>query len=432
MSDYFDRIERQIVRRVEAGVPPGPRFRLRLDVVVPALSVVVVVAIAVVFLSVHGSRSSGSHARGGLELVYQAEPTPQARTVTRAVLERAINRMRARAAAFGISGASFRMTGGNQITVQLPGSKNLGRAEQGIGTTARLGFYDWEANALTPNGKTVASQLQTQHPTATTISQGSGSAAPGDPGAGSMSLYDAVKLAAKQPRQVSNDNTRLGSEYYLFGARNSTACATAAKDVGTAVVPDAHCLLSGPATTIQDLDTGLPQGVSASRGQLLVIRQGTIVLQAAPLTASSLVATGSPSAQYYVLRDHVAVSGNDITKPQQSTDQSGNPDVTFSFSSTGAKAFQRITATIAHRGNLVSGLGQTLNQHFAVALDSKLITVPSIDFKTYPDGIPGDTGADIPGGFTIQSARDLATQLRLGPLPIHLHLVTAKRLSARG
>ena len=92
MSDYFDRIERQIVRRVEAGVPPGSRFRLRLDVVVPALSVVVVVAIAVVFLSVHGSSSSGSRARGGLELVYQAEPTPQARTVTRAVLERAIDR----------------------------------------------------------------------------------------------------------------------------------------------------------------------------------------------------------------------------------------------------------------------------------------------------------------------------------------------------
>ena len=128
----------------------------------------------------------------------------------------------------------------------------------------------------------------------------------------------------------------------------------------------------------------------------------------------------------------MAVSGNDITKPAAEHRPKRQPHVTFSFSSTGAKAFQRITATIAHRGNLVSGLGQTLNQHFAVALDSKLITVPSIDFKTYPDGIPGDTGADIPGSFTIQSARDLATQLRLGPLPINLHLVTAKRLSARG
>jgi preprotein translocase subunit SecD len=151
-----------------------------------------------------------------------------------------------------------------------------------------------------------------------------------------------------------------------------------------------------------------------------------------PLTASSPVASGAPTAQYYVLRDHVALFGNDIANPQQSTDQSGRPDVTFSFTSKGVKVFQHVTSTIAHRGALVSSVGNTLNQHFAVALDTKLITVPQIDFKTYPDGIQGDNGADIAGGFTIQSARDLATQLRLGALPIHLHLVSTKRLSARG
>ncbi len=431
MSDYFDRIERQIVRRVEAGVPRGSRFRPRLDLVVPALSVVVVVAIAVVFLSLHGVSSPGSRARGGVELVYQAEPTPQTPVVTSAALARAIDVMRTRAAAFGMSGASFRTSGANEITVQLPGFTNLARAEQRLGTTARLEFYDWEANALTANGTTVASQLQAQDPTAITVSQGSGSTAPGDPGAGSMSLYDAVKLAAKQPLQVSHDNARLGSEYYLFGAPNSTACATAAKDAGKAAVAGADCLLSGPAPTIKDLDSGVPRDVSASQGQLLAIRQGTIVLRAAPLTVSSQVASGAPTAQYYVLKDHVALFSNDITNPKQSTDPSGSPDVTFSFNSKGAKAFQQVTSTIAHRGDLVSGLGNTLNQHFAVALDTKLITVPQIDFKTYPDGILGDNGADIIGGFTIQSARDLATQLRLGALPIHLDLISTNRLSVR-
>jgi SecD/SecF fusion protein len=443
VSDYFDRIERQIVRRVEAGVPRGSRSRPRLDLVVPALSVVVVAAIAVVFLSVHGERRSagavrqassgspGSRARGGVELVYQAEPTPQTPVVTRAALARAIDVMRARAAAFGMSAASLRSTGA-EITVRLPGFTNLARAEQGLGATALLEFYDWEANALTPNGQTVVvSQNQTQDPAAITVSQGSGSAAPGEPGAGSMSLYDAVKLAAKQPLQVGYDNARLGSEYYLFGAPNSAACATAAKDVGTAAVPGAHCLLSGPAPIISDLDTGVPRGVNASQGQLLVIKQGTIVLQAAPLTGSSQLASGAPTAQYYVLKDHVALFGNDITNPQQSTDQTGSPDVTFSFTSNGANAFQQVTSTIAYRGALVSGVGNTFNQHFAVALDTILITVPSIDYKTYPNGIPGTSGADITGGFTIQSARDLATQLRLGALPIHLRLISATRLSAR-
>src|SRR5205085_9054474 len=75
------------------------------------------------------------------------------------------------------------------------------------------------------------------------------------------------------------------------------------------------------------------------------------------------------------------------------------------------------------------GLGQQLNQHFAVALDNKLIEVPQIDFKQYPDGIQGG-GADITGGFTIQSAQDLATQLRLGALPINLKLISESQVSA--
>jgi hypothetical protein len=63
----------------------------------------------------------------------------------------------------------------------------------------RLWFYDWEANALTPNGKPVASQLQTQDRTALRISQGTSGMAPGDPGSGGLPLYQAVKLASKQP-----------------------------------------------------------------------------------------------------------------------------------------------------------------------------------------------------------------------------------------
>jgi hypothetical protein len=47
-----------------------------------------------------------------------------------------------------------------------------------------------------------------------------------------------------------------------------------------------------------------------------------------------------------------------------------------------------VTGQIARRGALVSGLGQTLDQHFAVALDSQLISVSPIDFRRYPQAIP--------------------------------------------
>jgi SecD/SecF fusion protein len=177
----------------------------------------------------------------------------------------------------------------------------------------------------------------------------------------------------------------------------------------------------------------MPAGLStSSQGvQTVTIPQGTVVLQAVPPKGfSHEVAWSDPTAQYFVLRDHVALFGNEITNPQQSTDQSGSPDVTFGFTGAGGSAFQSVTAQIAHRGDLVSGLGQSLVQHFAVALDTQLITVPSIDYKTYPDGIPGTNGADITGGFTIQSAQDLATQLRLGALPIRLKLISQSQVSA--
>jgi SecD/SecF fusion protein len=371
----------------------------------------------------------GLDLKGGVELVYQGQPTPQTPVVTQDALTRAVDIMRQRVDQLGVTQPEIQTSGGNQISVGLPDVKDIARAEKLVGTTARLEFYDWEANALTPSGVPVASLLQTQDPTALLISQGSGSN-PGNPGAGSMSLYQAVTLAAKQPLKVSSDNSRKGPQYFMFGAPGSAACATAARDQRKTPVLGVRCLLSGPDDNTTELIQGLPAGVSASQGQIISVKQGTVVLQAADPSAAHPTAFADPTAQFYVLKDHVSLFGNDITNPQASTDQTGSPDVQFGFSSQGKTAFQNVTATIAHRGDLVSGLGHTYNQHFAVALDTKLITVPSIDFKTYANGIPGDTGAEITGGLTTQSATDLATQLRLGALPIGLKLISESQVSA--
>src|SRR5947209_6465999 len=116
----------------------------------------------------------GLDLKGGVQLVYQGEPTPQTPHVTQTALSRAVDIMRQRVDQLGVSEPEIQTSGGNQISVGLPNVKDIARAEKQVGTTARLEFYDWEANALTANGKTVASQLQTQAPTATQISQGAG------------------------------------------------------------------------------------------------------------------------------------------------------------------------------------------------------------------------------------------------------------------
>jgi SecD/SecF fusion protein len=283
-------------------------------------------------------------------------------------------------------------------------------------------FYDWEADALTSDGKTVASQLTAHSPDALTISHGA-SGGPGTPGGGGISLYEAVKLASKQPvveAGGSQQISRTGPQYYLFGAPGSAACATVAKQDMTAPIQGEHCLLAGPATSLSELRADLPLGITMTDGHRLTIPQGTVVLQAANPSATIQIAFNSPSAQFYVLKDDVALTGADITNPQPSTDQSGSPDVILSFNSDGNSQFQKVTARIAHRGEVSSTATQVLDQHFAVVLDTQLITVPSIDYKIYPDGITGGNGADISGVFTTRTARETAALLRDGVLAVSL------------
>jgi SecD/SecF fusion protein len=423
-------------RRSRAERLRGVRRRLgfarRAGALVPVVGVLAVALVVALFFSLRGSgpnRTAPTHGsatprHGAVELVYLAEPSAQAPVVTRGALQGTVQVIRERLRALGIGAARVSVSKANEIMVVLPNARNTARAEREVGTTAELLFFDWEANALTPNGKTVASQLLVQDPIAMHISQGSGSGPAGSPGAVSMPLYRAVQLASKQPYRASPANSRIGSQYWLFGAPGSAACAAAARDHATAPFAGQHCLLAGPDANVNDLKAGLPEGVSASEGQILTVPRGTVVLQALPASFANPVPIGDPGAQFYVLKDNVALRGSDITNPQQTTDpNAGTPVITFGFSSKGNTEFQNLTAQIARRGGQVSGLGRTLNQHFAVALDNQLITVPFIDYKQYPDGINGDHGADISGSFTITAARDLANELRLGALPLNLKLI---------
>ena len=411
------------------------RWRIALPGLVPAISaIVVVIVVAVVFLSLRSGGSPGPAASSarGVELVYVAGPTAQFPHVTSAALGRTVADMQSRVDALGLSGASVRVVGGDEIAVRVP-NENRQQLAGLVASTARLAFYDWEANVLMPSGQTVASQLQAASRTALEISQGASSAAPGEPNAGGVPLYQAVKLAAQQPKSVRPDNARLGPQYYMFGAPGSAACAAEARQEGTIVTAAGqHCLLAGPENqpystsyrrAVQNLARQLPPGVSVAEGEVVVVQQGTVVLQAANPSARHQIAFLSRSAQFFVLRDSAALTGSDITNPQESTDQSGQPNVTFGFNSAGRSAFHHVTRQVSQRGNLVSTTGAHYNQHFAVALDGQLLTVPSIDYQVYPEGIAGDGGADITDGFTTRSAKDLAIQLRYGPLPLQLRLV---------
>jgi hypothetical protein len=423
VSDYFDRIERQLVEQVRAPSWRSRAIGLASGRLVPAGAVLVAVAVVAVFVGLgnrHAGRPAPGTSIGAGELAYVARAT-SSRVPLQASVGLAVARLRTRLAAASPGVTVVRH--GDRVT--LHGVTAATRSTvQALARPGHLVFYDWEANALTPSGTTVASQLSAQGATAVTISQGAaGGNGPGG-GGGGLSLYRAVRVASRQPVVAAGGDARLsrvGPLYYLFGAPGSAACATVAGLDGIGATPGRHCLLAGPETSPRALRSDVPAGVSASAGEQVVVPQGTVVLQASGPSAGPSFASSRPTARFYVLRDHGSLSGGAITHPQQSTDQSGDPDVSFGFTASGEKQFEQATAAIAHRGAVQSPVGgPQQDQHFAIAVDGQLISMPSIDFKTYPDGITGGGGADITGGFTRHSAQDLAILLRSGPLPVSL------------
>ena len=410
MSDYFDRIERQLQRSVEAGAPRRVWPELRWSparVLAPAAAVIVALVVVVAFAATRGGTTGPAPAApAGSRVEFTAAPASAASRLPGVAADILTRRL-----AEALPAARVLRTG-DTITVSLPGLTPAQRQRVlTLGAPGVLHMYDWEASVLTSNGKTVASRLGARDSAALDLSQGTGGA-PGGADSGAMPLYDAVRLAARQPTAArGGSRTR-----FLFGAPGSTACSTAAVDRGQPPAAGADCLLSGPAPTLAELRAGLPRGVSPSAGRLLTVPGGTTVVEATGGPGS----WSDPTARFYVLRGAPRLTGAMITDPRATEVLGGAPDVRFGLNAVGREAFHRVTAAIARRGMAVSDPGMRLNQHFAITLDDRLITVPSIDFTAYPDGLVGKLGADIAGGPTRQAARDLAALLRYGPLPAGL------------
>jgi SecD/SecF fusion protein len=351
----------------------------------------------------------GLDLRGGTQLVYQARPTPQTPTVTPDAIERAINIIRTRTDKFGVSEPEISRLGQDEIQVGLPNVQNAQQAIDQIGTTAQLYFYDFEANVIPPPGPNVP-----QDPTA-----------PGGPTDPSLytfpNLYDAVQFASKRKPECfqSRCTTNEHGSFYLFD-RSS------------------HELKAGPAEKQKDLYLQFRNEKQPSGTVIVRVPQGTVVTANPANPSLSLSPAELSSSPQYVLRDRPALSGDEITNPEQNFDPTTNqPNVTFDFTDAGTAAFQKVTATIAQRGQTNAPPGtfganaDQYSQHFAIVLDNQMFSSPIINYAENPNGIDArGGGAQISGNFTIGSAQDLATILQTGALPVKLALISQSTVSA--
>jgi SecD/SecF fusion protein len=355
----------------------------------------------------------GLDLKGGVQLIYEGQATAAAK-VSPESLNRAIDIMRKRVDQLGVAEPEIERTGEKEIDVSLPDVSNAQRAQEEVGKTAQLYFYDWEPNVIGPNGEP-----------APTESKVTGGPSPASYATG-LPEYEAVQRALKRKAIIRKNDTT-----YEQG------CTPA--QIGGCIYgqwyllePATKKVLRGPVNTESEL---YPAPAHAKKTKAVRVNPGTVLAQAQPVTdsATGKVTEASPES-WYVLNDDPALNGEQIKNPTQSTDtNTGQPDVTFEFTSSGGKTFQRVTKEIAQRGEAAALPGvpkEDAVQHFAVVLDNQIITAPSIDYTQYPEGIDPSSGSEISGGFTLTSASNLANELQSGALPIKLELISQSQVSA--
>ena len=98
------------------------------------------------------------------------------------------------------------------------------------------------------------------------------------------------------------------------------------------------------------------------------------------------------------------VNGDQLVDAQQTFNENNEPVVSIRFDGRGSKAFARVTQ-------------QNVGKPFAIVLDDVVLSAPEIR-----EPILGGQ-ANISGSFTVQTATDLAIQLRSGKLPVELKVI---------
>jgi SecD/SecF fusion protein len=340
----------------------------------------------------------GLDLQGGTELIFQARPTPQNPTIDGSDIDRAIEIIRKRTDAFGVSEPEISRVGSDSIRVGLPNVSNATTASQQVGQTAQLYFYDWEPNVIPNPAKTNVPRSESSF----------------------GRLYDAVKLASQQqPNCFENKCTTAGPQYYLFNSQT-------------------HQWVAGPTDKQKDLFSELPGQKQPPNSVILTVPQGTLVVEKEGLNGQPAPdSPNDPSAEWFVIRDRPALSGTDITDPKPNFDQFNQPTVTFNFTDTGREEFSDVTKAIAQRGLQsappgVAGNSQLADQysgHFAIVLDQQIKSRPIINFVENPNGIDGRNGAEI-NGLSLDESQNLAKILQFGALPVDLTQISSSTVSA--
>jgi preprotein translocase subunit SecD len=161
-----------------------------------------------------------------------------------------------------------------------------------------------------------------------------------------------------------------------------------------------------------------PEGLKRLLGKTAKLEFKLVDLLADPAEAAqgrapagSQILPNAEGGGITVVKRRVMVSGDELIDAQQEfNQQDGRPVVAIRFNSSGGKKFAKATT-------------ENVDKPFAIILDGQVISAPNIN-----EPILGGQ-SQISGGFTVNSANDLAVQLRSGKLPVTLKVIEESTVS---
>jgi preprotein translocase subunit SecD len=141
-------------------------------------------------------------------------------------------------------------------------------------------------------------------------------------------------------------------------------------------------------------------GPSSSKEDLLKQYNGQLPGDLEILTGAPERGSGDTTPLYYAVRKIAPVTGQDLRSAKLGLDENNQPAVHFELKSEGGRKFGKLS-------------GDNIGRHLAIVLDNRVVSAPRLEGRIVDQG-------RISGGFTTESAGDLALKLRSGALPASL------------
>ena len=393
----------------------------RLRAFTSLIVIVVIAASALIYTFVSDNKPLlGLDLQGGVSVVLKPKGTPES-----SAIDQAITIIRQRIDALGVAEPEITRQGDN-ILIQIPGVKDKDRAIDLVGQTAELQFRPVLAalpvsSQAVPNPSpsttvpTDASSTTEAPATSSTTVNGSGQVGMG----ASASLGELAAGSASTPTTLTD-----GARELAQAVTTATTGAPLTADAPTADAPTADAPTAEPTTTVADPNTtGDPLAVDPATGGL------TDAACATTLSSDQLNPTGDALlpqcrdkrlvATYKV--GPVGLTGSALDTARANLGQSGqwvvapvfkdNADGIGKFNGAAGQCYQK--AATCPSGQL------------AIVLDGQVLSAPSINAASFKaDQI------EISGSFNERSAKDLATALKYGALPVEFEKQQAQIVSA--